>query len=581
MPQGHRAKDHVIIKSYTGSSQPQAVFDWVNANLASRISDISDPDELLQEWYQFQPTRRKRENVRIVLYSSMRIPPMFFSVLSVKFTGRVKFGKVRIDNGFVGKGREILDRTNVTKLPAYQVITPEETKTFGSCAGEYLSYQSMGLLLRTLHPEVNDIFLLSLIIINFACSLEFFVSRGGVLKRLGRALWSTVKWNFLLILLWLPVLGLFQLPYVGTVFDHALTLLRYIGSTRFACCVRADWLWYTSVDGWLFLITTFVSFSVIVAWLHYRQPLPVTNEADAAAAAADGQGYAGRWNLQWESYLNTVFQPAARPRAIWPPNFQSANIGAYGPSEINMELLIERLAVPNFWLQPIISSQYVHSLPVWKYNGPTRPDSDVGSDDGGDFQNKTGEESTESAACGGARAGCQSWPRFGQRPLVFVCERCRALQNSSGRPVLSEQELERERMESASACAKYLMDGNYKCMCGGNGGSAAGSAAGCDTDTGQAGHAAYDRTTQKEHGTTASCNHDDDTGMPRGIIPTTDCSICLESYRYAAVLCGLPCGHAFHQHCIMAWLGRENHCCPICRWPAYKAKPCKIHQDYD
>lgn len=579
MPQGYRAKDHVVIKSYIGSPQPQAVFDWVNANLASRISEISDVDELLHEWYQFRPTRRKRENVRVVLFSSLKIPPMFFSVLSVKFTGRVKFGKVRIDGS--ASSHEILDRTNISKVPTYQVLTPEETKTFGGSAGEYLSYQSMGLLLRTLHPEVNDIFLLSLIIINLACSLEFFVSRGGVLKRLGRALWSTVKWNFLLILLWLPVLGLFQLPYVGTVFDHALTVLRYVGTTRFASCIRADWLWYTSVGGWVFLVVTFVTFSLLVAWLHYvyRQPLPLA----ADPALMDGQGLAGLWNLQWESYLNTVFQPAARPRSVWPPIYHQAAGGNYSASEINMELLIERLAVPNLWLQPVISSQYVHNLPVWKYTGPCRADSDVGSDDGGDVQMSAGEDLSESACGGGtdvaANDSTKLWPRFGQRPLVFVCERCRAMQSSTGQPVRSEQELERERLESESACAKYLMDGNYKCMCGGNSSSTG------DTEASHNGHchsATRNRSPNKDRTMVKTCNHDEGgSGMPPGIIPTTDCSICLESYRYAAVLCGLPCGHAFHQQCIMGWLGRDNHCCPICRWPAYKAKPCNIHQHFD
>ena len=63
MPQGYRAKDHVIIKTYTGSSKPQSVFDWVSVNLASRVHRIRDADRLNSEWYQFQ---RKSEKVRIV-----------------------------------------------------------------------------------------------------------------------------------------------------------------------------------------------------------------------------------------------------------------------------------------------------------------------------------------------------------------------------------------------------------------------------------------------------------------------------------------------------------------------------------
>jgi len=62
MPQGYRAKDHVVIKTYAGSSKPQLVFDWVSVNLASRVHRIRDADRLHSEWYQFQ---RKSEKVCI------------------------------------------------------------------------------------------------------------------------------------------------------------------------------------------------------------------------------------------------------------------------------------------------------------------------------------------------------------------------------------------------------------------------------------------------------------------------------------------------------------------------------------
>jgi len=60
MPQGYRAKDHVIIKTYSGSSRPQSVFDWVSANLASRVHEITDLNQLNTDWYQFE---RKSEKV--------------------------------------------------------------------------------------------------------------------------------------------------------------------------------------------------------------------------------------------------------------------------------------------------------------------------------------------------------------------------------------------------------------------------------------------------------------------------------------------------------------------------------------
>lgn len=289
--------------------------------------------------------------VRVILLSAMKIPPMFFSVLSVKFTGRVKFGAMQLSDRKPPPGR-----LNTSRIPTYEIITPEERRRFGIHSSEYLSHQSMALLLRTLHPEVNDIFLLSLIIVNLACSLELFITRGGPIKRVGRALWCTVKWNFLLILLWLPVLGLFQLPYVDAAFDHILTVLRLVGTTHFAGCVRSDWLWYSSVIGWLFLVVTFLAYALIVGWLHHLYG----NSESADGANGDDYGLGRLWTTQWESYLSTIFQPSAVSRQAW----NSASHIRAGPTEVGMELLIERLAVPNLWLQPVISSQYIHSLPV-------------------------------------------------------------------------------------------------------------------------------------------------------------------------------------------------------------------------
>jgi hypothetical protein len=64
----------------------------------------------------------------------------------------------------------------------------------------------------------------------------------------------------------------------------------------------------------------------------------------------------------------------------------------------------------------------------------------------------------------------------------------------------------------------------------------------------------------------------DDPPLNMKWIPSADCAICLDKYRFTVDVCGLPCGHQFHHNCIMVWLQRDNHHCPICRWPAYQNK---------
>ena len=361
---------------------------------------------------------------------------MFLSVLSVKFTERVTFGMVNPNVLRKGIMNSLL---NSEKLPQYVILTPEKKYLFGSGSGEYLNYNSLALFLKTIHPEVNDIFLLSLILVNVSCWLEICIVHGVVLKRIGHLLWHVGKWNFLLILLWLPTLALFQLPYMNQTLEFALTGLRYTGMTQAVSWMRSDWLWYE--NNLPFIFAAFVVYAVGVAIIHYKYQDPEVPQPQAEL-----------WSFPWHTYTNYLFQPMSTLT-------QPAPVHQDYDLEVGMEMLIARLAVPNFWLRPTISSDYIAELPVWKYLGPNI-DSDLGSD-----TDAMSLESAEGEDCGsGTESVCSISSASGEkpRPLMFVCEKCRALQENAGK---SRQQLEEERLESESACAKFLMDGDYKCSC--------------------------------------------------------------------------------------------------------------------
>ena len=42
------------------------------------------------------------------------------------------------------------------------------------------------------------------------------------------------------------------------------------------------------------------------------------------------------------------------------------------------------------------------------------------------------------------------------------------------------------------------------------------------------------------------------------------CSVCLVEYENGEVISQLPCGHAFHEQCIVEWLQIQA-ICPLCR----------------
>ena len=301
LPQGFRPKDKVILRAYSGPTKVQAVLDWVNTNLASRIHEIYTFQQLRKEWF-LKEDPKQQTKIHVILFSHMKKPPMFFSVLSVKFTGRVKFGTVNLLNK---ESKNILKKLQFRRIPQYLVITPEGNFTFGKRKGEFLNYSSMAVLLRMLHPEVNDMFLLTLILVNAACWLELALTRGAWLRRIGNMLWNTVKWNCLLILLWLPVLGVLQLPLMSSILHYLLKVLRMSSLTTVAAQLRADWLAYTSSHAPVLLIS-FPLFTLIVGLLHllYQRQHPelempvLNNNTDW-------------WNFNLDSYFSYLFRPMA------------------------------------------------------------------------------------------------------------------------------------------------------------------------------------------------------------------------------------------------------------------------------
>ena len=418
-------------------------------------------------------------------------------------------------------------------------------------------------------------------------------------------------------------MGILQLPYMDTSLYYVLKVLRVLSCTPLAASLRQDWLAIYLSNHMTFLTTTLALYMILIGFLHQRYG------TDDVTADVTNNNNSDWWNFNWDGYMTQVLRPMATLTRPMSPQDMDLEVG--------MELLIERLAVPNLWLHPIISSDYMKELPVWRYTGGCPP---RGSLPGSDSEwclsdtectKSDGEEpSTSNPSCslldGGQAQRSLSMDsiRPGWLPELFTCEACRALRAEQENRNKSPAELEAERQENVSACAKFLMDGDYQCPCmchkaGGSGGPPGGSpkrakhssrhltrgsparlrarslspehigamnsrdlpvagGSGHSVHCREMGHSVQCPGGQGEYGLIQDSQEDlEASHWPPGILPTSECVICLETYRHGVTLCGLPCSHCFHHKCIMGWLSRDNHCCPVCRWPTYKAKPCNKH----
>lgn len=346
MPQGDQPKGNVILKTYDSKPSVELVFQWINKELSSKLVIFNTLEEFTDT---FEANMRETP-VYVVLFSKLPEPPMYLGSLSVHFTGRVRFGHVRISN-FRAK-TQIFKKYNGDHFPSLMIFTPEGNWTYGHRKGEWIKYSSIELFLRTIHPEVNDVFVTALLIINLSCFMELFLMNGGILKKIIHFAWLLTFYNTSLIILCLPVVTMFQLPFLSPVLDSALKYCRYIMTSDTAAVIRGYTVLGLRHKGLIF--GGYVAYGLLLRWIQRRLKDHFGFEDESNVVSVRD------WFSQDLHYLTNVVQnfPALRQ--------PQADYSASG-LEDGLELLIRRLAVPELWLRPIIPTDYINNLPVWKF----------------------------------------------------------------------------------------------------------------------------------------------------------------------------------------------------------------------
>lgn len=469
VPQTYASKGKVILKEYNGRRiETEHIFKWMTAHVASRIKTIRFSQQLIDDWYQ-----RDTQPVKMFLFAKLLQPPAFFSALSIKFTGRIEFIFVDVRNW---DNTTCLEEIGVQQMPSYILKTPEGIYRYGNSTGEYISLHAMETFLRSVQPEVNDLFVLSLVMVNLMAWMDLFITQGATIKRFVVLISTLGTYNSLLIISWLPILGFLQLPYLDNFYEYSLKLLRYADTTTLASWVRADWTFYSSHPA-LFL-STYLAHGLLIDYFEKKRRCG--NEDQNAN------------NLEWLSslwdwYTSYLVHPIA--------SFQNESDWDDDPN-----FLLERLAFPDLWLRPLVPIDYIKNLPTWRFRctksgGTTRMDQD----------NPTNKIDH----------------------LSFV---------EPG----SEQQKQGYNSEWA--------------------------------------HTSKESSVGKRSQDSGSCGEEQDTDWsqwPSGMLHCTECVVCLENFETECLVMGLPCGHVFHQQCIVVWLAGGQHCCPVCRWPSYKKRPAR------
>lgn len=492
VPQTSTSKGKVMLKEYSGRKiEVEHIFKWITAHAASRIKTIYNVEHLKEEW-----NKSDQYWVKIYLFANLDQPPAFFSALSIKFTGRVEFIFVNVENW---NNKSYMTDIGIYNMPSYILRTPEGIYRYGNHTGEFISLQAMDSFLRSLQPEVNDLFVLSLVLVNLMAWMDLFITQGATIKRFVVLISTLGTYNSLLIISWLPVLGFLQLPYLDSFYEYSLRLLRYSNTTTLASWVRADWMFYSSHPA-LFL-STYLGHGLLIDYFEKKRRRSNNDEVNAN-------------NLEWLSslwdwYTSYLFHPIA--------SFQ--NFPVDSDWDEDPDLFLERLAFPDLWLHPLIPTDYIKNLPMWRFKCLGAQSEEEMSESSQDTENDSDSDNTDT---------------FSSSKDVF--EDKQNVHSSPGRTSHCDTE--------ACSCAN-------KC---------------CQTSPCERKRRSYGSHNTKED------MEPDWLTWPAGTLHCTECVVCLENFENGCLLMGLPCGHVFHQNCIVMWLAGGRHCCPVCRWPSYKKK---------
>ncbi|XP_039187265.1 E3 ubiquitin-protein ligase RNF103 isoform X2 [Crotalus tigris] len=486
VPQTSTSKGKVMLKEYNGRKiETEHIFKWITAHAASRIKTIFKSEHLKEEWnkgYQYR--------VKIYLFAKLDQPPAFFSALSVKFTGRVEFIFVNVENW---DNKSHITEMGIYKTPSYILRTPEGIYKYGNNTGEFISLHAMDSFLRSLQPEVNDLFVLSLVLVNLMAWMDLFITQGATIKRFVVLISTLGTYNSLLIISWLPVLGFLQLPYLDSFYEYSLKLFRYSNTTTLASWVRADWMFYSSHPA-LFL-STYLGHGLLIDYFEKKRRHNNSDEINAN-------------NLEWLSslwdwYTSYLFHPIT--------SFQ--HFPFESDWDEDPDLFLDRLAFPDLWLHPLIPTDYIKNLPIWRFKC---------------FDGHSEEEMMElSQSENDSDSESKEVPNNDKE--LFEDERRTHLNPCEGETFCSAE---------TCSCAKAKSYGSYS---------------------------------------TRDDLEPDWSAWPAGMLHCTECVVCLENFINECLLMGLPCGHVFHQNCIVMWLVGGRHCCPVCRWASYKKKKPYVH----
>ena len=505
LPEDARSKANVAFHTFPGPNRVNTIFDWTKSRVNGKIKQIDSYETFRNDWLSYKS--RFDPEVRVIVVSTVSTVPLLLSALAVKFPGRVKIGSV---GPKTSTKKNVMKKLGIKTLPAYVIVTQETIYFYGYNPAEYFNFRAMDLFLKSLHPNVNDLFIVSILLTNVMSIFELSLTSGTIWKRILALLISMFKYNVVLLLTWIVLLGTFQFAFLENIPLWGLKCTRLVTTSFFFAMLRNDILWYSTYWN----VPVLLLFVMLALACLLKKNQNSSEEAEfwnfSNMATLD---YEQAWEISRLRPFDQIFNPSALGPSYFVDAFDSD--------------------------KPYVNKDYIKYLPTWPFSLIIPADNNAVTGLENEHSNEPFRNEPEVIYCGtqdgGASAEFIEPGRMAMSGLSGSCG-CECEQICD----CPRKSPRRNPIDSEQGFAKVL-------------------------DNSGSQHPPY---TNKGKGT----HSDQQNAKPYGFLEGNQCVICLENYIPGVWLRGLPCFHAFHNDCILTWLNRDNHFCPICRWESYKPK---------
>ena len=353
----------------------KSVLDWIDRETSiQRVESLSE----YENW-----RYGEEERVKVLMLSDGQRAPLYFKVLALQQGSKMDFAFTSLLKDRQNWTYYYTRQQNMTRAKDTVVLfTKEGVVRYGDHSGDIMTYSGLDLYLSFLQPDVKQLIILSMILVNQYVIIEGLMAKQGLTMR---GVLVTTQNVFLLtaiiVTFWVHISAVMQWTALKPVSEFVLSSGRYLAQTSFISWLR--WLLIQLPNHWCVFTRSYGLYSVLVyiaSRLFWRQIKPVSAEVMEQPVPEPAVQSQVIDSDSSDSSQEPMFRVTIN-NWLYQQHFHPLHNQRGSASEIvvdqQLHALLEELATAlpddlDSSDEETRPTEYIKTLPTWKYSMPAQ-----------------------------------------------------------------------------------------------------------------------------------------------------------------------------------------------------------------